>query len=84
MKKILITLASILLLLILTNPSIQRFKEYKAILPDEDEKVLYSRKANCILFSIYESKIAGYDRFGKYNEREKKKYIGVIMNFFEQ
>lgn len=64
-KKFLYTVAVILLILIISNPGIKRFKEHEGYSSYSGLK----RSQNWIIFSIY--------------ERSNKRYLGILLNFFE-
>lgn len=61
-------LGVVLLILILTNPTMKDFEEYKGTM---DKKLVFynlKRTANCLLFSTYDD---GFTR----------RYIGILNNF---
>jgi len=63
--------------LIITNPSLRDFKEYKGVEPEAKYNLGARKDYNFILFSIYEQA----DVEGNY--RSNYYYIGIIANFFE-
>lgn len=83
-KKILIGIGVILLLLIITNPSMRDFKEYS-------NGIVCKRESNFLLFSIYSrdyhavsaEEIDDYEDFYAWkNHSDKIKYIAIAKNFF--
>jgi len=62
--------------LIITNPSLRDFKEYKGVEPEAKYNLGARKDYNFILFSIYEQA----DDEGIY--RSNYYYIGIIANFF--
>lgn len=86
MKKMILVLISLILLLSLLNPSLNRFKEFSAgrekYYVSGDRRaysVVRRRTENYIMFSIFE--IGNMDPYGKYTVN--KKYIGILSNFAE-
>lgn len=67
LKKIWIVAGIILVLFILLNPGINRFKEYSGLVGKDSRYI--KRKYNFVIFSIYED---------SYSD---KKYLGILMNF---
>lgn len=63
-----IVLAGLLLILIITNPGIKQFKDFKGVKSYE----YLHRERNWIIFSIY------------YDEADEQRYVGIFMNFFEK
>ena len=82
MRKLLIILSAIVLFFVLTNPSMQKFKEYRTVVPGYEEKAMYRRTTNCILFSFFESKIVHYNANRELVEADKRTYLGIAMNFY--
>ena len=70
MRIILISLASILVFFIVTNPSMKSFKEF-------NDSEIQTRTKNYIFFSIYEATDYSSD-YTHYTTR----YIGVALNFY--
>lgn len=68
---------SFAIFLIITNPSLRDFKEYKGVEPEAKYNLGARKDYNFILFSIYEQA----DDEGIY--RSNYYYIGIIDNFFE-
>jgi len=77
-NKILIGVAVIVAILILTNPTMQDFKNYSG-------KVNGKREVNYLIFSIYSSNsyvgIIEHDELN--DERFNKKYLGILKNFIK-
>lgn len=68
-KKIWLLIGGVLLLLILLNPGINRFKEYIGLNSKSSKNI--KRNNNFLIFSIYEE------------SQNNKKYIGILFNFIE-
>ncbi len=73
-KKIWMVIFSILLFLIITNPSLQNFKEYKGIEPEAQYDKAVRRNYNFILFSIYQQSNGEGLYYDNY-------YLGIAANF---
>lgn len=58
----------IIVILVITNPTLKNFKEFNPI-GFNDEQGDYRRSKNYLIFSIY--------------EKANKKYLGILKNFFE-
>lgn len=74
-KKLWIIIFSIVLFLLLTNPTYKNFKEFKGIEPEAQYDKAVRRNYNFILFSIYQQS-DGEGHYGAF-------YIGIASNFFE-
>lgn len=73
-KKMGIVIGVLLLVLIITNPSLKNFKEYVGIEGATSFKL--KKNANFLIFSVYQSDLIGYGvRSGK--------YIGIFENFIK-
>jgi len=72
-----IIIGVILIVLVITNPSLKDFKEYKGISPIVSENNIVRRSHNFILFSTYQEA----DNIGEFYHSIS--YIGVFDNFFE-
>jgi hypothetical protein len=72
LKIILILIGSVLLFLIVTNPSMNKFKEFN------DSKI-QKRTKNYILFSVYEAT----DYYPSDYSHHTTRYLGVALNFYE-
>lgn len=70
-------LAGIITILILTNPSANRFKEYIGDLDLKGYANVCRRTTNGIVFSIYERQIIQPDGY----QQEKERFIGIFLNF---
>lgn len=71
-KIILISIGSILLFLIITNPSMRKFKEF-------NDSEIQKRTKNYILFSVYEAT----DYYPSEYSHHTTRYFGVALNFYE-
>ncbi|MEO8768763.1 MAG: hypothetical protein ABI402_01705 [Ferruginibacter sp.] len=69
-NKIGYTLLTLLLILIITNPGVKRFKDYKGY----STYAGLMRTQNWFVFSIYESR--------SYQNRYGGRYLGILFNFF--
>lgn len=78
MKKVYYIPIAILLLLIVTNPSMKAFKEYIGRPQRIDERI--TRKSNFLIFSIYTDDQNGDDFNGVQGYHSK--FVGVLGNFF--
>jgi hypothetical protein len=72
MKKIILyALAAVSIFLIVTNPSMDNFKEFVGGTPYEKKLINYRRVSNYWIFSVYQYSIdRSYD------------YIGIMSNFY--
>ncbi len=71
-KKISIVIA-VLLLLIITNPSIDEFRSYQHVAPT-NYRTYMGRDINFLIFSIYSGDLDG---------NRENKYLGILGNFFK-
>ena len=71
-----IIVASIIIFLIATNPSLQNFKEFKGIEPVAENNLAVRKNYNFVLFSIYQQA----DDNGYYHSVY---YVGTAYNFFQ-
>lgn len=88
-KPILITIAFILLLFVLTNPS---YKDFKAFSQDYDihtkqllmlwHEPVHRKLKDYFVYSIYEMKIMVYND-GEVKQSESHTYVGILGNFIE-
>ncbi len=75
-----LALGGILILMALTNPSMQRFKEFLVInVPIDLEKDFnrLGRSSDWLIFSFYE-----YQHINDYYNVQSDTYIGILNNFF--
>lgn len=71
-----ITSAIVLITLMLTNPSLDRFKEYlpsEVAVPLDSGRLTISKTENWLIFSVFKYKLDHFD---------PKTYIGIFNNFF--
>lgn len=85
-KVVIYIFSSALLLLLVTNPSLKKFKEY---LPEEtsisveyvykvEREMIYRRSSNYLVYSIFER--TDYHITGDFIA--SRKYLGIFNNFF--
>jgi hypothetical protein len=73
----LISIAVVLLFLIITNPSMKRFKEF-------NNSEVQRRVSNYIIFSIYKTGDDIYNVDDHYiMGRQNEKYVGIAFNFYQ-
>lgn len=83
-KVTLYVIVGLVLCLIITNPGLNRFKEYTPDQRTTHHYALWKRSANFLIFSIYE--LSSFDRESREDDFQKtreSKYLGIGMNFFE-
>jgi len=75
----LIIIGAVLLFLIITNPSMKRFREFN------DSSYTQRRVSNYIIFSVYETTIDRYIGGSGTNQYVgiTDKYVGIAYNFFK-
>ncbi len=80
-KKILIGISILLLVLILTNPTLQDFKENIGFKESKDNSVC--KKYNFLLISFYEYHYTTYEEKagGSYSNSHCCYYLGIFKNF---
>ena len=76
-RTIKLTVCLFVIFLIITNPSLRDFKEYKGVEPEAKYNLAARKDYNFILFSIYEQADDEGDYLSNYY------YIGIVSNFFE-
>lgn len=73
-KYLLITLSCIIVILVITNPSIKTFKEFSG-----NTDTMITRESNFLIFSIFaEKEYATDEKYGS-----KKYFLGIALNFFK-
>ncbi|OFX36945.1 MAG: hypothetical protein A2X08_16800 [Bacteroidetes bacterium GWA2_32_17] len=90
-KLILIAIATILLVLIITNPTTSRFKEYLNSKGIKTESYTYysylyddnQREERKIRINITYGRENNYFIFSFFNWDNSKKYFGILGNFYE-
>ena len=75
--------ATLLLILMLLNPSYTRFKEYSQELTNAQRKVVYKRTFNGLVFSIYQKQIFDIEEDEPPTPETPEKYLGFCMNFIK-
>ncbi len=87
-----IVLAALLLILVVTNPSVKQLKEYTGEYSNEYYKVTYVRKVNYLIFSTFNVSYTSFaKRYGQRNQDLENKlnnisgdYCGVFLNFYKK
>lgn len=74
----------ILLVLMYFNPSLNTFKEYDASIDPIEEKTVYRRVSNFLIFSIFEKKVYEVHDDGWSRYKYSYKYTGFLGNFWER
>lgn len=92
-KKIIYTLIGIIILLVLTNPSLNEFKEHigysSRLIVNDNVAIKYSsiNKVNnyliCSLYSCEGVKCLGYNYESQNTISFNEKYFGILGNFFK-
>lgn len=84
MKKFLFTLLAVVVILILANPSLQRFKDFNdKTVTSREEKLHFRRSANFLIFSVYERSFQKRGPYVNQMQIDKDVYIGILTNFFQ-
>jgi len=96
LKVIGISIGIILLIFSITNPSVDRFKDFSGNYTSKYNEVIYTKTHNYILFSTFNiSFVEKQPSFEQYNSEEedasnkyvstiKGDYLGVLFNFYKK
>jgi len=86
LKLLLFTIASLVLIMIITNPSYNKFKEYANESKGPLKQIAYRRTSNYLFFSIYEKQVNTAINKYAYERNSFKatttRYVGIFMNFY--
>jgi hypothetical protein len=77
LKVVLITIGFITALLIVTNPGMQRFKDFGNENTGDEQRL-----TNYFLFSVYQRGEDSYE-YGKFYSHNTVKYVGILLNFYQ-
>ena len=82
-KSVILIFSFCIVILILTNPTYSKFKEFTPDYSNREHFVLRTRIHNYLIYSVYEKSIVQYDdeNYSR-NILSSERYIGIFLNFY--
>ena len=81
LKYILTITVSLLIILIFSNPSFTKFKQYSNEIPLKNTYIIYRKTFNGFFFSLYTKEVAHTWGNNKIGYIESINYLGILSNF---